>query len=294
MGEFTGFRPLSANFTPTPNQYFEQVLGHQPYCVAIVVGILIRSTLGWEDPVTGERRQEAELSLSAFLRPELSEASARTGLKKAIEAGFIVRTASATAREGARYALRWADGDAQRAAIERARRANADPLLTDSIRGLKSRPLKTRGLKSAPPYIEKKRSPEKKNVLALQEEETLNVRGHDLYQTLETDSDAEAVRLVVGLTRDGHSVRRFTQLREICTDHGKTGCWTEALRSTERAIKRGTVESDKRGAYFCAAVVRQLERKGVTVPSGTPEERQDIHTLITASLGAALVSEDCP
>ena len=78
------------------------------------------------------------------------------------------------------------------------------------------------------------------------------------------------------------------------TNHGKTGCWTEALRSTERAIKRGTVESDKRGAYFCAAVVRQLERKGVSVPSGTPEERQDIHTLITASLGVVLASEDCP
>ena len=96
--------------------------------------------------------------------------------------------------------------------------------------------------------------------------------------------DAEAIRLIASLTRDTHSLRRFAQLREICADHGKTGCWTEALRSTERAIKHGTIEPEKRGAYFCAAVVRQLERKGVTVPSGTPQERDEVRSLIDASL----------
>jgi hypothetical protein len=98
------------------------------------------------------------------------------------------------------------------------------------------------------------------------------------------DPDADAIRQAMTLTGDTHSLRRFTQLREICTDNGKTGCWTEALRSTERAIKRGTVEPEKRGAYFCVAVVRQLERKGVTVASGTPGERDQVRSLIAASL----------
>jgi hypothetical protein len=99
--------------------------------------------------------------------------------------------------------------------------------------------------------------------------------------------DDEAVRTIVALTGDAKSTRRFAQLREICADHGKIGCWTEALRSTERAIKRDTVEPQKRGAYFCAAVVRQLERTGVTVPSGTPQERDEVHGLIAASLSSS-------
>ncbi len=60
------------------------------------------------------------------------------------------------------------------------------------------------------------------------------------------------------------------------------------MRSTERAVKRGSVEPHKRGAYFCAAVVRQLERRGVTVPSGTQEERQEVRNLIQASMSEAL------
>ena len=121
--------------------------------------------------------------------------------------------------------------------------------------------------------------------------QTLNVRGVNIdnertpNHTSVADPDSEAVRVAVALTGDVKSTRRLTQLREICADHGKTDCWAEALRSTERAVKRGSVEPHKRGAYFCAAVVRQLERKGFTVPSGTPEEREEVRGLIGASLG---------
>ena len=112
------------------------MIGHFPYCVVSVVGILIRSTLGWDDPDTGERRIEAELPLSAFLRPEISKSSARRGLTEGMAAGLLVRTASANSREGARYALRWADGAAQARAIERARRSLDDPLLQQPERDL--------------------------------------------------------------------------------------------------------------------------------------------------------------
>lgn len=123
---FAGFRSLSANFTPTPNQFFDQVVGHYPLRVVSVVAILVRSTLGWQDEITGEKRIEAELPLSAFVRPELSENSARQGLREAIAAGFVVETAKHTNRDGARYALRWSDGAAQREAIERQRRSVGD------------------------------------------------------------------------------------------------------------------------------------------------------------------------
>jgi hypothetical protein len=142
-----------------------------------------------------------------------------------------------------------------------------------------------------------KRTLEKDEVFSEKEQTTLNVtRGRidnnpSPEPVVSGDPEAESVRIVVGLTGDTHSLRRFVQLREICTDHGKTGCWTEALRSTEQAIKRGTVESQKRGAYFCAAVVRQLERKGVTMPSGTPEEREQVRGLIGRSLIQATSGE---
>lgn len=122
--KFNGFRSLTANFTTVPNQYFDRVVGHYHPCVERVVAILIRATLGWEDPDTGERRLEAELALSDFVRPELSESSARRGIAGAIEAGFVMQTLEATTREPARYALRWEDAAAQRAAITRQRKAH--------------------------------------------------------------------------------------------------------------------------------------------------------------------------
>ena len=137
------------------------------------------------------------------------------------------------------------------------------------------------------------RTLEEDEVFLEKEQRTLNVRRGLITNkpfsdpAPSADPEAEAVRIVVGLTGDTHSLRRFAQLREICADHGKTSCWTEALRSTERAIKRGGVEPHKRGAYFCTAVVRQLERKGVTVPSGTPDERHHIHHLIAGSLATS-------
>lgn len=121
---FGGFRSLKANFTTVPNQYFDRVVGHYHPCVERVVGILIRATLGWEDPDTGERRLEAELALKDFVRPELSECSARRGIAGAIEAGFVICTLEATTREPARYALRWEDTAAQRSAITRQRKAH--------------------------------------------------------------------------------------------------------------------------------------------------------------------------
>ena len=183
---FAGFRSLKANFTPTPNQYFDKVVGHYHPCVERVVALLIRSTLGWEDPDTGERRLEAELALKDFICPEMSESSARKGIAGAIEAGFIVQTLAATNKQAACYALRWENLDAQKAAIGRQRKAHGsskrrgvpvdDPawkkrtaegrgVTATPHRGVTVRPLAVTGVTVTPPNkndSEKKSSSEKK------------------------------------------------------------------------------------------------------------------------------------
>ena len=182
---FGGFKAISANFTPAPNQFFDEVLGHYPCRVVTVVGILIRNILGWEDPDTGDRRIEAELPLSSFIRPDLCENSARRGLAEAIAAGLIVRTVSASSREGARYALRWADGAALERALEKSRRIHGteDPVARwpANGRGPKNASLDGAvrgahfgGPKNVHPYINKTKNliPRKKRNIEL----TLNVR----------------------------------------------------------------------------------------------------------------------
>jgi hypothetical protein len=131
---FVGFRPIEANFTPTPNQFFDHVVPNFPGCVVAIVATIIRATLGWTDSVTGEKRIEAELSMPEILRRSgLSRNAAREGIRKAVEAGLIVETATAYATSGSRYALRWDDQDRQQTAIERHRKSTDDlpPLLPE-------------------------------------------------------------------------------------------------------------------------------------------------------------------
>lgn len=200
MSAFPGFKPLSANFTTTPNQFFDSVVGHYHPCVVTVIAILIRSTLGWADPDTGERRLEAELPLPAFVRPELSESSARKGIAGAIEAGFIIQTQAATNKQAARYALKWQDAEAQKQAIGKQRRAHKttrrkgvavmEPKWGKRMRGATVAPLTVTPLDSTPLTVTppnsrllKKSSSEKKEErkkgslpLSEQEQET-NKRG---------------------------------------------------------------------------------------------------------------------
>ena len=329
---FGGFKSLSANFTPTPNQFFDEVVGFYPCRVVAIVGILIRGTLGWEDPDTGDRRVEAELPLSAFLRPDLSESSARRGLAEAIAAGLIVRTAAANSREGARYALRWADGEAQARAIEKARRAVADPLLGDPERGLqleangtegrgvlltpleeKGRGVKLRGVKSTPPYKERKNQrKESKN-----QELTLNV-SEDKFSAVSREAPpaptategrsatsrpkarnakAEGLnRLVAGLVaelQDLGSERRHQQLLSICEQHGLDDLAHQALQATRRRMaaegEQGPLE--KPGAYYQRVLVALLEEHQVFVPTLAEKAKDDpaeVRRLLWASLGMGM------
>jgi len=144
---FAGFAPLTGNFTLTPNQFFDQIL-YEEDCVVKVVGLLIRETLGWEDPRTKARRVEASLPMSAFSQRGLSRNSVRKGLDLALQRGYIVKTAEETSRTSARYALRWEDGEGQAEAVRRERLAGEE-------RGSKNDPVKfctARGSKNDPPF----------------------------------------------------------------------------------------------------------------------------------------------
>lgn len=322
---FNGFRSLSANFTPTPNQFFDEVLGHYPYCVVAVVGILIRSTLGWEDPDTGERRIETELPLSAFIRPELSESSARRGLSEAMTAKLIVRTASSSSREGARYALRWTDDEAQQRAINRARRAAeepgllqqepgqplvkptpaklAEPLAAKTIRGVKLTPLmqetrgvKLRGVKLTPPYTKKIN----KSLKKINKEQTLNVgEGVNCVDVKEPEPakpvsqsgnallDRQASALVEEL-QDWGSERRHRQLLSLCDQRGLSDLPTQALHATRQ---RQSCEGKrgilaKPGAYYARVLLKLLEDRQVFVPTMGEDDPEEVRRLIRESIGA--------
>ncbi len=308
---FGGFKAISANFTPAPNQFFDEVLGHYPCRVVTVVGILIRSTLGWEDPDTGDRRIEAELPLSSFIRPDLCESSARKGLAEAMGAGLIVRTAAASSRDGARYALRWADGAALERALAKSRRMHGteSPVRpATENRGLKNTPLDESGrgvhfggLKNTPPYIDKTKSliPGKKrkteqtlnvregvNFVDLEETPPPTVRNQTRQNLFDAGLAGEAGKIVEEL-RDWGSERRHRQLVSICEQHGLFHLCTEALQATRQRLakeqKHGVLE--KPGAYYQRVLVQLLERRQIFVPTSGEDDPTEVARLARISLG---------
>ena len=322
---FGGFKPLSANFTPSPNQFFDQVIGHYPSCVVTVVAILIRSTLGWADPVTGERRVEAELPLSAFLRPELCESSARKGLSQAMTAGFIVQTARASNRDGARYALRWEDAAAQRETIERARRATQDPILENPVRtepfgsrknfiakagGSDSRGLESGGLKNTPPPKKvlkkaesgKEKTESQKQTLNVGENEANFVSPSDLgsgldahdgsgpgrpHRSGEPDWLERQTEALVAELRDWGSERRHRQMLSICEQHGLQNLPMHALQLTRQRLAKESKQGivEKPGAYYQRVLLALLEHQQVFVPTAGEDDSEEVRRLARESLG---------
>ncbi|WP_395140811.1 hypothetical protein, partial [Armatimonas sp.] len=300
MANFHGFQRLEANFTPTPNQFFDEIIrGDYPKCVIVIVAVLIRETLGWQDNVTGERRIEAELALSQITeKSALSINSARQGIREAIAAGFVIETASHDNRHGARYALRWADTERQKEAITRTRLATRDrlaevePALQTDLNPDAAMPDSGGANFGAPNFggakfapTKRKRSPEKKDT-NVSIKETLNVsesekqapippqrpmpnaQGKGIYAIAEKE-----VAEVVALTGDSESLRRFQQLWEIAERNECLEAWKAALRAVQRRLRasgQGTLE--RPGAYFCKVCVEELEKREVFVPTNAQKQ----------------------
>ena len=294
MADFFGFAPLEANFTPTPNQFFDTVIqGDFPKCVIVVVAVLIRETVGWRDPVTGERRIEAELPLQRIAeKGNLSINSAREGVRKAIEVGFVIETACHDNRHGARYALRWEDTDRQKEAIARTRRAIQDRLSESQ---------------SGPPIFgppifgpnkRKRCSRKKEKVFIKKENSTLNVvpepepapLQRPTPNALRDDADKTiepAIQEVLTLTGDSRSQRRFEQLYEIACRREARAAWQSALLATRSRLARSTPLL-KPGAYFCRICLQELEKREIFVPTAAEKEADaNAHRLIQQSLALA-------
>ncbi len=306
MNKFKGFPPMNANFTPVPNAFFDYVLPCCPPCVVSVVGAIIRATLGWTDSVTGEKRIEAELSIPDIARrARIAENSARKGVRQALEEGLLVETAPAGLNTGARYALRWEDEERQKEAIERARRATGDqpapPSTFEGGQDLTPFNFCTPS-KVEPPYIKKSLSLKKKplgesekNSLDVSEapEKALPAPQHPDPKPEKRPTNEETriyekevlgyVEEAIALTGDEKSKRRWTQLRMISLEAGATGAWEEAMTKTRERISRGGVANP--GAYLQVALLKALDARGVTVPTGSLEEREEVRGVIGASLG---------
>jgi hypothetical protein len=111
--------------------------------------------------------------------------------------------------------------------------------------------------------------------------QTLNVGGPDTYDKL-----MEPIRQIVALTGDTGSERRFVQLWEIASEAGRSSAWDEAERSLRKRLGRKSLgELEKPGAYFCKTLAAILEKYGIPVPVGTPEERASVNAEIRESMG---------
>lgn len=285
---FAGFAPLTGNFTLTPNQFFDQIL-YEEDCVVKVVGLLIRETLGWEDPRTKARRVEASLPMSAFAQRGLSRNSVRKGLDLALERGYIVKTAEETSRTPARYALRWEDQEGQTEAVRRERLAREE-------RGSKNDPVKfctARGSKNDPPFKQGSLKETEKEI-----EQTLNVREASIF-VAQVDEDEQPAppatsvppklrskrsqqldRLVDGLVaelQDFGSERRHHQLLDICQQRNLDDLPRQALAATRKRLASEGAQGplEKPGAYYQRILLGLLEDHQVFVPKlgeGNPEE----------------------
>lgn len=292
---FAGFAPLTGNFTLTPNQFFDQIL-YEEDCVVKVVGLLIRETLGWEDPRTKARRVEASLPMSAFTQRGLSRNSVRKGLDLALQRGYIVKTAEETSRTPARYALRWEDQEGQAEAVRRER-------LGGEERGSKNDPVKfcaSRGSKNDPPFKQGNLKEIKRN-----QDRTLNV-SPDFHSVVEEEANPQsdprqssrnghsarmdkAVTSMVAELQDLGSERRHRQLLEICEEHGLEDIPREALAATRRRLaqesKQGPLE--KPGAYYQRILIKKLEEHQVFVPKSGEDDAMEVRQLARQSLGLA-------
>lgn len=111
---FPGFEFLSANFTYTPNQFFDVCLPHYSRGVVRLVAYMIRQTLGYCDPSGAPQRTRLQVSWSDIEREAgLSRRAIPEALAEAIKGDFIiclspgVRDMKGARAQSAVYALKW-------------------------------------------------------------------------------------------------------------------------------------------------------------------------------------------
>lgn len=111
---FPGFDHLSANFTYTPNQFFDVCLPHYSRGVVRLVAYMIRQTLGYCDPSGAPQRSQLQVSWSDIERDAgLSRRAIPEAIEEAIKGDFIicmrpaVRDQKGVRAQSAVYGLKW-------------------------------------------------------------------------------------------------------------------------------------------------------------------------------------------
>lgn len=114
---FKGFYAGNGNLTYIPNQFFDDLVPHEPLGVLRVVGAVVRHTIGFQTRY-GFRRQQVRLSISDLVRiTRLNRDTVRLALHEALAKGYLVRVkpgcfdrAGGKDSRAAVYGLRWQDG----------------------------------------------------------------------------------------------------------------------------------------------------------------------------------------
>ncbi len=114
---FNGFYAANGNLTYIPNQFFDDLVPHEPLGVLRVVGAVVRHTIGFQTRY-GFRRQQVRLSISDLVRiTRLNRDTVRLALGEALAKGYLVRVepgcfdrAGGKDSRAAVYGLRWQDG----------------------------------------------------------------------------------------------------------------------------------------------------------------------------------------
>lgn len=91
--DFTGFQPISSNFTQTPDLFFDWVLPHAHGTVAKLVGAVIRQTIGtFVDKRHNRRREEWPANVTVVMKAAgiNSRASLYSALWDARADGYLV------------------------------------------------------------------------------------------------------------------------------------------------------------------------------------------------------------
>jgi len=115
--EFNGFFSGNGNLTHIPNEFFDYTIPREPLAIVQVIGVIIRTSIGWQSKF-GFRRMQTELSFSEIMRRTgiNSRTTVSNAIKAAVEGNHIRRVEhgvfdphAGVASKATVYALRWLD-----------------------------------------------------------------------------------------------------------------------------------------------------------------------------------------
>lgn len=141
--EFNGFFSGNGNLTHIPNQFFDYTIPREPLAVVQVIGVIIRTSIGWQSKF-GFRRQQTELSFTDIMRRTgiNSRTTVSNAIKAAIDGCHIRRVEhgvfdpnAGVQSKATVYAIRWNDDDKPAVVEKPVVEDGEQPTLFDLVEG---------------------------------------------------------------------------------------------------------------------------------------------------------------